>query len=60
MKTLGMDQPSKPEKLNNVLTDYLILKMMAAANNPERGIKDEADIAAFINLQQKRGGARRL
>jgi len=34
-------------------TDYLILKMMAVANNPERGIKDEADIAAFINLLQK-------
>lgn len=33
-------------------TDYLILKMMAVANNPERGVKDEADIAAFINLLQ--------
>lgn len=35
-------------------TDYVILKMMAVANNPERSVKDEADIAAFINLLQNR------
>jgi hypothetical protein len=35
-------------------TDYLILKMMAVANNPERSAKDEADIAAFISLLQNR------
>ncbi|MDF1590740.1 MAG: hypothetical protein P1P89_04420 [Desulfobacterales bacterium] len=34
-------------------TDYLILKMMAIANNPERSVKDKADIASFINLLQK-------
>lgn len=35
-------------------TDYLILKMMAVANNPERGVKDEADIAVFISLLRNR------
>jgi len=35
-------------------TDYLILKIMAVANNPERSVKDEADIAAFFNLIQNR------
>ncbi|MEW6670499.1 MAG: hypothetical protein AB1427_02275 [Thermodesulfobacteriota bacterium] len=35
-------------------TDYLILKIMAVANNPERSVKDEADIAAFFNLMQNR------
>ena len=35
-------------------TDYIILKMMAIANNPDRSLKDEADIAAFIGLCQNR------
>ena len=35
-------------------TDYLILKIMAVANNPDRSEKDEADIAAFFNLMQNR------
>jgi hypothetical protein len=33
-------------------TDYLILKLMAVANNPERGSKDETDIAALTGLMQ--------
>jgi hypothetical protein len=35
-------------------TDYIILKMMAIANNPDRSVKDEADISAFIKLCQNR------
>jgi hypothetical protein len=35
-------------------TDYVILKMMAIANNPDRSIKDEADLTAFIHLHQHR------
>lgn len=35
-------------------TDYVILKMMAIANNPDRSIKDEADLSAFIRLYQNR------
>jgi hypothetical protein len=35
-------------------TDYLILKLMAIANHPERSVKDEADIAAFFSLMQNR------
>ncbi len=35
-------------------TDYIILKMMAIANNPDRSIKDEADISTFIELCQNR------
>jgi len=35
-------------------TDYVVLKMMAIANNPERGAKDEADIAAFMELYRNR------
>ncbi len=31
-------------------TDYVILKLMAIANNPERSAKDEADIATFFQL----------
>ncbi len=34
-------------------TDYVILKLMAIANNPERRVKDEADIAAFFQLSDK-------
>ena len=34
-------------------TDYIILKMMAVANNPDRSAKDEADIAAFMPLYHK-------
>jgi hypothetical protein len=35
-------------------TDYIILKMMAIANNPDRSVKDEADISVFIKLYQNR------
>ena len=35
-------------------TDYIILKMMAIANDPDRSIKDEADLSAFIQLYQNR------
>jgi len=35
-------------------TDYLILKLMAIANNPERAISDEADIAMFFKLHSKK------
>lgn len=34
-------------------TDYIILKLMAIANNPGRTISDEADIAAFLKLHAK-------
>ncbi len=34
-------------------TDYLVLKLMAIANNPDRTIFDEADIAAFLKLHAK-------
>ena len=35
-------------------TDYIILKLMAIANNPDLSIKDEADISTFIKLCQNR------
>lgn len=35
-------------------TDYIILKMMAIANNPDRSIKDEADLFAFMQIYRKR------
>jgi predicted nucleotidyltransferase len=35
-------------------TDYIILKMMAIANNPDRSIKDKADISTFITLYRNR------
>lgn len=31
-------------------TDYIILKLMAIANNPLRGLKDESDISDFFNM----------
>lgn len=31
-------------------TDYIILKLMAIANNPERALKDEGDILAVMKL----------
>jgi len=31
-------------------TDYIILKLMAIANNPDRSLKDESDILAIMNL----------
>jgi hypothetical protein len=34
-------------------TDYLVLKLMAVANNPDRAISDEADIAVFLKLHSK-------
>ena len=35
-------------------TDYIILKLMAIANNPDRSQKDEDDILAVINLYKNR------
>lgn len=35
-------------------TDYIILKMMAIANNPDRSVKDEADLSAFMQIYRKR------
>lgn len=35
-------------------TDFIILKMMAIANNPDRSLKDEADLSAFMQLYQNR------
>lgn len=34
-------------------TDYIILKLMAIANNPERGLKDEADILDVLRLYKE-------
>ncbi len=34
-------------------TDYIILKLMAIANNPERGLRDESDISELIKLYRK-------
>jgi len=34
-------------------TDYIVLKLMAIANNPERAISDEADISVFLKLHSK-------
>lgn len=34
-------------------TDYIILKLMAIANNPERGLKDEADIIDVLRLYKE-------
>ncbi len=31
-------------------SDYIILKLMAIANNPERSMKDESDISIFFDL----------
>jgi hypothetical protein len=31
-------------------TDYIILKLMAIANNPDRGLQDESDISGLIDL----------
>ena len=35
-------------------TDYIILKLMAIANNPDRSQKDEGDILAIMNLYKNR------
>jgi predicted nucleotidyltransferase len=35
-------------------TDYIILKLMAIANNPDRSQKDEGDIVAVMNLYKNR------
>ena len=35
-------------------TDYIILKLMAVANNPDRSLKDDADISAVLRLHKKR------
>ena len=34
-------------------TDYVILKLMAIANNPERATSDEADISVLLKLHSK-------
>ena len=34
-------------------TDYIILKLMAIANNPERGPKDEADLLDVLRLYKE-------
>ncbi len=34
-------------------SDYIVLKLMAIANNPDRGLKDESDISDFFNLYNK-------
>jgi hypothetical protein len=31
-------------------TDYIILKLMAIANNPDRALQDESDISGLVNL----------
>ena len=31
-------------------SDYIILKLMAIANNPDRSIKDESDLSGFLDL----------
>ena len=33
-------------------SDYIILKLMAIANNPHRSIKDESDISSFLDLHK--------
>jgi len=35
-------------------TDYIVLKLMAIANNPSRKLSDSADIIAFIKLAQQK------
>jgi len=35
-------------------TDYIILKLMVIANNPDRSQKDEGDILAIMNLYKNR------
>jgi predicted nucleotidyltransferase len=34
-------------------SDYVILKLMAIANNPDRSVKDESDLSGFFDLHQK-------
>lgn len=54
---LNRSAPVEDELLGNhpVLqpTDYVILKLMAIANNPERGPKDEADIFDVLKLSKE-------
>lgn len=33
-------------------SDYIVLKLMAIANNPDRSIKDESDLSGFFDLQK--------
>jgi len=33
-------------------SDYIVLKLMAIANNPDRSIKDEADLSGFFDLHK--------
>ncbi len=33
-------------------SDYIILKLMAIANNPNRSIKDESDLSSFVDLHK--------
>jgi len=34
-------------------SDYVILKLMAIANNPDRSIKDKSDLSGFFDLYKK-------
>ena len=34
-------------------SDYVILKLMAIANNPDRSIKDKSDLSGFFDLNKK-------
>ena len=33
-------------------SDYIILKLMAIANNPDRSMKDESDLSSFLDLHK--------
>ena len=33
-------------------SDYIVLKLMAIANNPDRSIKDESDLSSFFDLHK--------
>jgi len=33
-------------------SDYIVLKLMAIANNPDRSIKDESDLSGFFDLHK--------
>lgn len=35
-------------------TDYIVLKLMAIANNPDRSLKDEADIVDLLRLSKSK------
>jgi len=35
-------------------SDYIVLKLMAIANNPDRSIKDESDLSGFFDLHKSK------